>query len=172
MANQLCDLQTNYLQTNSYQLILPRFPLVTFYSTSFVLPSMELPSAGFATPYSDIKSPGDKVMYQDFTFQFIVDGNLDNYREIQKWMLNISVARDNADFTNYPNRNAPAQTLGQQDAKVAILSSKSNPIAHITFYDAFPTSLGGFEFTAQDPTTNYVMAQATFAYTYFDFDPE
>ena len=171
MANQLCNLQTNYLQNNSYQLILPRFPLVTFYSNSFVLPTMELPEANMSTPFSDIKAPGDKILFQPFTFQFIVDGNMDNYREIQKWMLNISVAKDHNDFRNYANRTVPQETLGQQDAKVAILSSKSNPIAHITFYDAFPVSLGGFEFTSQDPTTNYVLAQATFAYTYFDFDP-
>lgn len=172
MANQLCDLQTNYLQNNSYQLILPRFPLVTFYSSSFVLPSMELPEANFSTPFSDIKAPGDKVNYVPFTFQFIVDRNMDNYREIQKWMINISVAKDHSSFRDYPNKDPKHQSLGQQDAKVSILSGKSNPIAHITFYDAFPISLGGFEFTSQDPTTNYVLAQATFAYTYFDFDKE
>lgn len=133
---------------------------------------MELPSAQTSNPFSDIKHPGDKVIYAPFTFQFIVDGNLDNYREIQKWMLNISVARDNTDFTNYQNRSAPSQTLGQQDARVAILSSKSNPITHLTFFDAFPIALSGFDFTSQDPTTNYVMAQATFDYTYFEFDPE
>ncbi len=172
MANQLCDLQTNYLQNNSYQLILPRFPLVTFYSNNFVLPAMDLPEANMSTPYSDIKAPGDKITYQPFTFQFLVDGSMQNYREIQKWMVNISVAKEHSDFRNYSNRSAPEQTLGQQDAKVSILSGKSNPIAHITFYDAFPINLSGFDFTSQAPTTDYVMAQATFAYTYFDFDPQ
>lgn len=172
MTNRLCDLQTNYLQTNGFQLILPRFPLVTFYSTSFSMPSVGLDAAKLATPLSNIAVPGDKLAFAPFQFQFMIDDRMQNYREIHDWLLSIGMGTSHQRFTNYENKGQDKhQTLGEQDAKVVILSSKSNPVAHITFHDAFPISLGGMEFNVQDPQTTYMMATAAFEYTYFDFDP-
>lgn len=165
----LCGLQTNYLQNNGFQLILPRFPLVTFYSQNFSLPQMELPPADVPTPFSNMKIAGDKVNFEPFTFQFIVDDQLKNYEEIQKWMFSIGFATSHDDYSKYSNKGDKTQLLGEQDAVVAFLSSKGNPTRHIKFFNAIPIALSGIEFTTQDPSTNYVMASATFAYDYFDF---
>jgi hypothetical protein len=165
----LCDLQTNYLQNNGFQLILPRFPLVTFYSQNFSLPEMSLPPANIPTPFSDMRIAGDKIEFSPFTFQFIVDDQMRNYEEIQKWIFSIGFATSRQDYVKYKNKGEKVERLGEQDAVVSILSSKGNPTRHIKFYDAIPISLSGIEFTTQDTSTNYVMASATFAYTYFDF---
>ena len=167
----LCDLQTNYLQNNGFQLILPRFPLVTFFAQNFTLPSISLPPANIATPFSKLPMAGDEIEFEPFTFQFIVDDRMKNYQEIHEWMTKIGFSKSYDDFKNYQNKNNHgAEILGEQDAKVAILSAKSNPTAHITFFDSIPISLSGAEFTTQDSQTNYIMATATFAYTRFEFD--
>lgn len=170
MSNLLCDLQTNYLQNNGFQLILPRFPLVAFYSQNFVFPSINLPAPKINTPYSKIPFAGDEVEFEPFSFSFILDDRLMNYREIYDWMISIGYSKSHADFTNFKNKGKDGvETLGEQDATIAILSAKSNPVAHIVFRDAIPVSLSGFEFTTQDTNTTYMMATATFEYTYFEF---
>jgi hypothetical protein len=168
----LCELQTNYLQNNGFQLILPRFPLVTYYAQNFQFPSINLPPATVANPFTKMPLAGDEIEFEPFSFQFIVDDRMQNYREIHDWITRVGFAESYEKFTSYENKNNNgSQLLGEQDAKVAILSAKSNPTAHITFYDAIPIALSGAEFTTQDAQTNYIMATATFAYTHFSFDP-
>lgn len=172
MAANLCDLQTNYLQNNGFQLILPRFPHTAYYSTSFVLPSIELPNAHIQTPFSKIPLAGDEVIYEPFTFSFMLDDQMKNYREIYDWMFAIGYSKQYSDFKNFPNRGGgKVESLGEQDAAISILSGKSNPTAHIIFRDAIPIALSGVEFSTQGSTTEYLMATATFAYTFFEFAP-
>lgn len=169
LASQImCGLQPNYLQTNGYQLVLPRFPEVTYFSAGFSFPAMNLPPAVAQTPFSKIPLVGDKLEFDPFIFRFIVDEKMNNYKEIFTWMKSISVAEQYPDYTNYPNKS-PHEPLGEQTATLAVLSGKSNPVAYVNFYNVFPISLSGFEMSSQDPQTNYVMAQAAFAYTHFDF---
>lgn len=122
-----------------------------------------------ATPFTDMRIAGDKVVFSPFTFNFIVDDQMKNYEEIQKWMFSIGFVTSYEDYAKYQNKGTNTQRLGEQDAVVTILSAKGSPTRHIKFFDAIPISLGGIDFSTQDPTTNYVMASATFAYNYFDF---
>jgi hypothetical protein len=173
MAVNLCDLQTNYLQTNGFQLVLPRFPLVTYFAQNFTFPSLSLPNSPVATPFSKIQFPGDTLEFEPFTFSFIVDDRMQNYKEIYNWLYAIGNAESYDNFRNFNNREKidKMQRLGEQDATVSILSAKSNPTGHVLFRDAFPISLSGAEFSTQGTSTDYVMATATFAYTLFEFTP-
>ena len=47
---------------------------------------MTLGVAEQPTYLKDIPVPGDKIEFQDFTLRFIVDENLENYMEMQKWI--------------------------------------------------------------------------------------
>lgn len=165
----LCGLTTNFLQNNAYQLILPRFPLVQYYSTDFILPEVNLPVATAATPYTDLRFAGDKPQFGQMTFNFMIDENLANYEEVFNWLNSIGFAESQIDYTNYTNKD-PVQPLGEQDVKVVVLSSKGNPIKSITFFDAIPVALSGWPFTTQDQETHYVKASLTMAYTRFEFD--
>jgi len=165
----ICGATTNFLQTNSYQLILPRFPRVQYFSTDFVLPEIQLQPAYSSTPYTDLKFAGDKPMFGAMTFTFMVDETMKNYEEVFNWMNGIGFSSDHSDYTNFENKSS-AQPLGEQDAKVVVMSSKSNPVRSLTFFDAIPTALSGFQMTSQDPETNYVKASLTMVYTRFEFD--
>ena len=167
----LCGIQTDAMQSNAYKLVLPRFPLVDYFSTHFVMPTVELANSVAGTPFSDIKIPGDKPIFHNFSFNFLVNEGMTNYEEILKWINNIGFAESNTAFTNYSNKDAPYQSLGQQDAMVMVLSNKGNVLRQITFFDAFPVSLSGGEFTSQDPTTSYISASVTMAYTRFALTP-
>lgn len=158
---------TNYAQNNQFQLVIPRFEGVAYYSTAFQLPSLTLQSVRTGSPFKRIVSAGDTMEYSPLVFTFFVDENMDNYLKVVKWMQSISYSTEFPDFTNYEERNAE-QYLGEQDLSVIILNSKNNPIRTLTFINAVPTSLGGPEITTTDSGTSYMKAQVVFEYDYFE----
>lgn len=166
----LCGIQTNALQNNAYQLVLPRFPLVQYFATAFAMPTLSMQVARVATPFVDMPFAGDKPAFEPFVFEFLVNEDMSNYEKIYEWIAKIGFAESHEVYKNYTNKGDPQESLGEQDAKVIVLSSKGNPLRTITFFDAVPISLSGIEFTSQDPDTSYVKASVTMAYTYYKFE--
>lgn len=166
----LCGIQTNAMQNNAFQLVLPRFPLVQYFSTDFVMPDLHLPQATVANPWTDIPMAGDKPVFLPMSFNFLVNEDMSNYEEVYNWIHSIGFASSYPDYTNYQNKDMPHQQLGEQDAKVIFLSAKGNPLRTVTFYDAIPIALGGMTpFTTQDPSTQIVRASVTMAYSRWAF---
>lgn len=158
---------TNYAQNNSFQLIIPRFQDVAFYSTSFQLPSLTLTAVKTGSPFKRITSAGDTMEYSPLVFTFFVDENMENYHKVVRWMQSISYSNEFEDFTYYEERN-PEQYLGEQDLSVIVLNSKNNPVKTFTFVNAVPTSLGGPELATNEAGTSYMKAQVVFEYDYFE----
>lgn len=167
MSSNFCGIQTNFLQVSGFQLILPRFPKAQYFSTDFVLPSISLPAANIPTPFTDLKVAGDKPIFDTMQFTFMVSEDMGNYEEVQKWISNIGYATSYTDYTNYSNKDSH-QPLGEQDAKVLILTNKGNALRTITFYDAIPIGLSALQFTTQSPDAEYIKATVSMAYTRFD----
>lgn len=166
---RICEIETNLLQNNAYQLVLPRFPKTQFFATDFVLPDISLPSANVATPFVNLPMAGDKPMFAPMRFNFMINEDMSNFQEIHDWIHSIGFTESYTDYMLYQNKTIPQQSLGEQDAKVIILSSKGNPIRTITFFDAIPISLSGIDFTSQDPATNYVKASVAMTYSHYKF---
>ena len=59
-----------------------KLPKVEYFCTSANVPGISMTSALQQTPLKDIPVPGDKLTYGDLEISFMVDENLDNYREI------------------------------------------------------------------------------------------
>ena len=112
MMSQICELQTNFLTRGGYQLILPRFPLTQYYSQTFQMPEIMLPSASVSNPLVRLPLAGEKMEYMPLTFTFIVDEEMKNYKELYSWMTSISFDTSNDKYTKYPNKSK-SQPLGE-----------------------------------------------------------
>ena len=55
------------------------------------------------------------------------------------------------------------------DGTLLILSSHNNVTKEIVFRDLFPTNLSSVEFSTQQTEVEYLQADVTFKYTYFEF---
>jgi hypothetical protein len=167
----LCGIQTNPMQNNAYQLVLPRFPKTQFFATDFALPNIRLNAAIVNTPFTSMPFAGDKPMFDPFTFNFIVNEDMGNYQEVFDWINGIGFSESYDSYKNYTNKDSPHQSLGEQDAKVIVLTNKGNALKTIVFHDAIPIALGGMTaFSSQDQDTSYVKASVTMAYTRFTFE--
>ena len=76
----------NFLSPSGFKFILANYPQVDFFSNEANLPGITLGTAIQPTYLKDIDIPGDKLTYEDFSLQFIVDEDMKNYTQIHNWM--------------------------------------------------------------------------------------
>ena len=72
----------NYLRPTQFLLSIARYPKITFFANTGNIPSLNFGVANQSTPLKDIPTPGDKIVFEDFSFRFLVDEDLVNYTQI------------------------------------------------------------------------------------------
>lgn len=156
----------NFLQSCDYQLIIPSFRELEFFSTRFIFPGMTLPSTRMETPFKTNKFAGDKVEFLPMQFVFMVDEKMDNYCFIMDWMTSIAYSTDYPDYTDYPLKTEFSR-LGEQDISVTIHNSKNIPVRTFRFINAIPIDLSGYEVASDENNPDYIRATVTFDYDYY-----
>jgi len=144
----------NFLSPTGFQFKVDEanFPNVGYFCTAVTLPDISLADAPLPYKGSNIAFTGDRLTFSDLAIRFNVTEDMDNYVEMFNWMHDIVNKGEKYKF----------------DATLSILSSHNNVTKEITFKDCFPTSLSAMEFSTQQTDLEYLQADATFKYTYFE----
>lgn len=152
---------TNFLSPIGFQFGINKIPNVGFYAQRCNLPGISLPEGTQATPFSDAPVPGDKLVWESFSIDFMVDENMDNYMELWKWLVALGFPNNYEEFIGGPALNHVS------DGVLQILSSNNKVTKTIYFQDMFPTSLNTVTFSSTETDVNYIQATADFRYTTF-----
>lgn len=158
----------NFLASSNFRMALQRAPSLNFFLQGASIPGLAFEgNIDMPTPFVKVPIPGDHLNYAPLTVEFIVDEDLTNYLEIWNWMFSIagpdsldptaSSLVDNSLSTDYNTRT-------RSDIKLIILSSAKNPNIEVTFYDAFPSSLGQLNFNTVASDLTYIQCSVTFDY--------
>jgi hypothetical protein len=110
---------------------------------------------------------------------FLVNENLQNYREIHDWMIGIGFPQDNPQHAkavvedaglkpNSGNLSNPSTLMS--DATLTILTNKNNPSLKVNFKNCFPTTLSGLTYNTQITDTEQLTASVTFKYDLYTFE--
>lgn len=161
---------TNSLVANKFQVNFTRLPNTTYFCQSASLPGLTIGEVPRNTPFIDLYSPGEKLIYDTLSFTFIVDEDLASWLEIHDWMRGMTFPTDFAEYRNLPNLNRFANKPQPQfsDATMTILTSSLNTNYNIRFYDCFPISLSSVLFSSTDSPENIITADVSFRFSYFD----
>lgn len=149
----------NYLAPTSFKLSIDRltYPNTEYNIQTVAMPSMIVDGAQASYKTRNLQMTGDKVNYGQLTVVFLVDEEMQNYREIHDWIIG-----------NVTNEDAPRDGK-VRDLTLSILSSHNNVTKEIVFVDAFPIDLGSLPFDIQATDIEYLTATVTFQYSYFKF---
>jgi len=165
-----------------------KLPLVEFFCQTANVPSISLGEATVNTPLYDYPIPGDKVTYGSLDVSFLVDENLNNYKELHDWILGLGFPNDNLQYANlaassadtFPGSTASAAATGTSlkqpvseggiysDATLTILNSKNIAKTEIRFHNLYPTSLGGLSYDIKASDVDYLTVSASFNYINYD----
>jgi len=181
----------DYASPTQFKFQITKLPKVEYFCTAANIPGISIPSPAQPTPLADIPLPGETISFEDLSVTFMVDENLENYREIHGWMYGIGFPISRTQFGSLVDANNDrfpttgkdslatdpgktkygAKPLGPifSDATLNVLTSKNNANIEVRFSDVFPTALSGLSFDQQADDVNYLSATVTFKYKVFEF---
>jgi hypothetical protein len=174
--NLTCPMPTNInpLSPNGFQFSINKIPEVSYFCQEVNLPEINLGVADQATPFSDAKIPGEKLVYGDLQLQFLIDEDMGNYLAIHNWLAGLGFPKNKEQYVQWMEDhklfNEKGLMLNYSDATLSILNNSNTVAKSIRFVDVFPTSLSSLTFVSTATDVAYLIGSASFSYTYYEFD--
>ena len=169
------NLPSNYnvLLPVSFRFSIKKLPSVNFFCQSANIPDLTIGTVVRPSPMRDFNTFGDNLEIGTLDVAFIVDEDLTNYMEIQKWIRDLASPEN---FTGYNTAlTNTAEGLGNfgglvSDATLHVLTNSMNTNLNVQYKDVFPTDLGGLDFTTQDTEIAAITAMCTFSVADFTIE--
>ena len=164
----------NFLSPVGFKFSLKRAPAVAFFCNQANIPSMDLGIAEQPTYLRNIPTPGDKIQFGDLTSRFLVDEDLVNYMELQRWIRGLGYPESMGEFRKLESEATLPGNFGRKgddiysDGTLQILSSNLVPSFQVVFNDLFPYTLSTVTFDATDTDIEYFTADVSFKYTIYN----
>jgi len=164
----------NFLSPVGFKFSLKRAPGVAFFCNQANIPSMDLGIAEQPSYLRNIPTPGDKIEFGDLTLRFLVDEDLVNYMELQRWIRGLGYPENMDEFRKLESEAVLPGNFGQagdniySDGTLQILSSNLVPSFQVVFNDLFPYTLSTVTFDATDTDIEYFTADVSFKYTIYN----
>jgi len=172
IANQIAN--RNFLSPIGFKFTIAKDNKIDFFSNSARIPGITLGTALQPTPLKMLDVPGDILQYEDFTLDFLVDENLENYMQIQKWIRGLGYPeslKEIFDLQNEPpnvdNRVSELRNI-YSDGSLIVLNSTYNPQFKVVFQDMFPYQLTSLQFNSGETDIEYFTAEVSFKYTIYN----
>ena len=178
----------DYATPSQWRLAFNRAPKITWFCTTANIPGITLGEAQYPTPMADVIISGDKLTFETLNITFIVDEELQNYRELWDWLVGIGspvnheqwstvLTKGDGAIRQFGTDDADPRTKPTyeesnlySDATLIVYNSKNIPKVNVQFKNMFPTSLSSLEYTQEASDVEYFKASATFRYLYYEFE--
>ena len=178
----------DYASPVQFRFKIAKLPQVEFFIQSVNLPGISIDAVPVATPLYDYPVPGDEISYQSLDISFLVDENLNNYKELHDWLLGLGFPNKHQQFADLQATGAdrfPGGTKGAivpgveipvplaegpiySDATLTVLNSKNIAKTEVRFQNVFPTVIGSLSYDVQASDVNYLQTTASFSYINYD----
>ena len=179
----------DYASPIQFRFKMNKIPKVEFFVQTANIPGINLGTATVASPLYDYPVPGDKINYQSLDISFLVDENLNNYKELHDWISGLGFPSNHQQFADlqatgadrFPGSTASSVAMGSKrtpaplaeggiysDATLTVLNSKNIAKTEIRFKNVYPTSLGSLSYDIKASDVDYLQVQASFNYLHYD----
>ena len=178
----------DYASPVQFRFKIAKLPQVEFFIQTVNLPGISIGTATVPTPLYDYPVPGDEISFRSLDISFLVDENLNNYKELHDWISGLGFGKSHDDFADLQATAAdrfPGSTKGSlvagveipaplseggiySDATLTILNSKNIAKTEVRFQNVFPTSIGSLSYDVQASDIDYLKATASFDYLNYD----
>jgi len=174
----------DYASGTQWRLAFNRVPKTTWFCTAANLPGVTLGEAMYPTPMQDTYITGDKLTFETLNITFIVDEELQNYRELWDWITGIGFPVDHSQwetilsegdssvskFGGSVGKSTYSEANLYSDATMIVYNSKNIPKINVNFKNMFPISLSSLEYSQEAMDVEYFRAMASFRYLYYEFE--
>ncbi len=178
----------DYASPVQFRFKIAKLPLVEFFIQTVNLPGISMGTGTVPTPLYDYPVPGDEISFRSLDISFLVDENLNNYKELHDWIAGLGFGKSHQDFADLQATSEdmfPGSTKGSlvagveipaplseggiySDATLTILNSKNIAKTEVRFQNVFPTTIGSLSYDLQASDVDYLKASASFDYLNYD----
>ena len=129
----MAEIINNYLSPSNFAISIARIPNVEFFTQKITIPSITSTAVEIDTPLAAIYMEQDKLQYGDLELSFIVDENMNNYKEILNWMEGLGFPESTKQYGDIK-----ATSDGQHsDITLTVTNSHKNPNLLFKFTNCF-----------------------------------
>ncbi len=172
MANWYEDQLTNrnFLSPIGFLFILDKAKKVSFLCQKAEIPTVTLGDVSIPTRGLVPIPVEGNMRYSDFTIEFIVDEDMENYMQIHNWMRALGTPQELKErkLWNDANRKIKGQDVRFSDATLQVLNNNNIANFDVIFKDLFPVDLSTLSFDVTGSDNDYFTATATFKYTLYE----
>jgi hypothetical protein len=164
------------LSPTGFRFQIAKLPQLQFFCQTVNLPAITLGEPTFGTPFTPIPIPGETLTFGDLNVQFLVDKDMLNFKALQGWMYGLGFPIEYQQYVNFQTLDQVTGgtntdlTKNYSDATLFVLTNNNTENIIVTFKNVFPTSLESLTFTGVDTDVNYLIGNATFKFTYYQFE--
>ena len=115
LARQPTEL--DYADPTKFKFSIQKLPKVEFFTTAANLPGINLGESIFPTPIKQVPVMGDDLTFDNLEIEFIVDAQLENYRELHQWLVGIGVPKARTQFADLVQANKDRFPTEGRDSK-------------------------------------------------------
>ena len=165
-----------------------KLPQVEFFVQTANIPGITLDEVQQPTRLKAIALPGSTLSFANLDLSFLVDENLNNYKELHDWLIGLGTPESDSQFAGllttgsdrFPGSTASSAATGSNtaqplneggiysDATLTVLNNKNVAKTEIRFKNVYPTSLGSLSYDIKANDVDYLQVQASFNYMYYD----
>ena len=159
----------NFLQPEGFIIAIRRLPTTTYFSQQVYIPGFATQATAQPTPFVKLPIPGDHIEFEDLSFTFKIDENMQNFMEIYNWMQGIGYPDDFQQYADLKTAGKIVPDTGvYSDISVIITTNLKNPNVEFLFKNAFPVSIAGFTLDTTDANITELSTTVTFKYEKYD----
>ena len=178
----------DYATGTQWRLTFNRIPKTTWFCTAANVPGITLGEASYPSPMADMFITGDKLTFDTLNITFMVDEELQNYRELWDWLVGIGAPKKHSQWRTIldsgdgavrtfgtPDTDSRTKTTTEEsnlysDSTLIVYNSKNTPKVNVHFKNMFPTTLSALEYSQELTDVEYFKATASFRYLYYEFE--
>lgn len=161
----MTEIINNYLSPTNFSVSIQRLPHVEFFTQKASVPSLTASAIELSSPTNPFYEVPQNISYTDLELSFIVDENMNNYKEVLNWMEGISGPE-----STKQTKSLLAENGFKSDIILTITNSHKNPHMQFTFKDSFPTSLGAINLDVNVQDVSYATCSVTMRYDTFTME--
>ena len=174
----------DYASPIQFRFKITKLPLVEFSIQTANIPGISLDEVQQPTRLKAIALPGSTLTFANLDISFLVDENLNNYKELHDWLIGLGTPESDSQFAGllaagsdrFPGSTAGASVPGvanprplaeggiYSDATLIVLNSKNIAKTEIRFKNVYPVSLGSLSYDVKLSDVDYLQVAASFAY--------
>jgi hypothetical protein len=158
----------NFLSPLNFKFQIKRAPHINFFIQRVNIPSIRLPQISIPTEFLAIPTTGTKPEYGEFSIQFKVDEDFENYLEIHNWLRALGFPDNYGEYKQIASQPEYTGNGLRSDLSLIVLNAIKNPNFEIVLRDAFPTYISELNFDTTQQDVEYMTATATFSYILFN----